>query len=56
MYLLVTIPVDAIEEVSVTAPVPEATLITLNPFSDRTGPLKVELAIISLLSRLVSAR
>jgi hypothetical protein len=41
----VKIPVEATEEVSVTVPVVAAIFITLNPFSERTGPLKVVLAI-----------
>ena len=40
-------PVEFTEKpVSVIAPVPLASLITLKPPLDRTGPLKVEFAII----------
>jgi len=43
--LFVIIPVEAIEEVSVTAPVDAFLFITLKPFSERTAPLKVVVAI-----------
>ena len=49
MYLLVKIPVDAWEEVSVTTPVVEAIFITLKPFSDLTAPLNVVFAISAFL-------
>jgi hypothetical protein len=45
MYLSVTIPVEAITAVSVIAPVVAFFEIILKPFSERTGPLKVVLAI-----------
>jgi hypothetical protein len=45
MYLLVKIPVEATDEVSVIAPVVAFLLITLKPFSERTAPLKVVTAI-----------
>jgi hypothetical protein len=42
---LVKTPVEATDEVSVTAPVEEFLLITLKPFSERTAPVNVVVAI-----------
>jgi hypothetical protein len=40
------VPSWLIEMFSVTVPVPDALLMSLKPFSERTGPLKVVLAMV----------